>query len=108
MSWASARSQASDGSPGCRPRWVSHRRELTLSSTVPAILQGVVDQGRRLSFDDGVALLRAADLLALGRAADAVSKRLHPGPYRTYNIDRNINYTNVCTAVCDFCAFYRK
>ena len=33
--------------------------------------------------------------------------RLHPEPYRTYNIDRNINYTNICTAVCDFCAFYR-
>ena len=41
-------------------------------------------------------------------AADAVTRRLHPEPYRTYNIDRNINYTNVCTAVCDFCAFYRK
>src|SRR5258707_3102539 len=46
--------------------------------------------------------------MALGRAADAVSRRLHPEPYRTYNIDRNINYTNVCAAVCDFCAFYRK
>src|SRR5205814_2797223 len=46
-------------------------------------------------------------LAALGRAADAVTRRLHPEPYRTYNIDRNINYTNVCTAVCDFCAFYR-
>jgi cyclic dehypoxanthinyl futalosine synthase len=33
---------------------------------------------------------------------------MHPEPIRTYNIDRNINYTNVCTAVCDFCAFYRK
>ncbi|MGN6545588.1 MAG: cyclic dehypoxanthinyl futalosine synthase, partial [Aureliella sp.] len=33
---------------------------------------------------------------------------LHPEPYRTYNIDRNINYTNICTAVCDFCAFYRS
>ncbi len=32
---------------------------------------------------------------------------MHPEPYRTYNIDRNINYTNICTAVCDFCAFYR-
>jgi cyclic dehypoxanthinyl futalosine synthase len=81
---------------------------LTLSSTVAAILQSVVDEGRRLSFDEGVALLRSADLLALGRAADAACKRLHPGPFRTYNIDRNINYTNVCTAVCDFCAFYRK
>ena len=35
------------------------------------------------------------------------TSRLHPENYRTYNIDRNINYTNVCTAVCDFCAFYR-
>lgn len=53
-------------------------------------------------------LLRKGDLLSLGRAADAVCKRLHPEPYRTYNIDRNINYSNVCAAVCDFCAFYRK
>ncbi len=78
-----------------------------MSSTVAAILQRVVE-GERLSFDDGVTLLRSADLLTLGRAADAVCRRLHPEPYRTYNIDRNINYTNVCTAVCDFCAFYRK
>src|SRR5262245_37731248 len=52
--------------------------------------------------------MKEADLLSLGRAADAVCKRLHPEPYRTYNIDRNINYTNVCAAICDFCAFYRK
>jgi len=78
-----------------------------LSSTVAAILQRAVD-GERLTPGEGVELLRSADLLALGRAADAVSKRLHPEPYRTFNIDRNINYTNVCAAVCDFCAFYRK
>lgn len=64
--------------------------------------------GHRLTFDEGVALTGCKDLHALGRAADAVSRRLHPEPYRTYNIDRNINYTNVCAAVCDFCAFYRK
>jgi cyclic dehypoxanthinyl futalosine synthase len=46
-------------------------------------------------------------LALLGSAANAVTRRLHPETYRTYNIDRNINYTNVCTAVCDFCAFYR-
>ncbi len=61
-----------------------------------------------MTLEEGVELLRDADLLSLGQAADAVSKRLHPEPYRTYNIDRNINYTNVCAAVCDFCAFYRK
>ena len=51
---------------------------------------------------------RCRDLHKLGRAAHAVTMRLHPEPYRTFNIDRNINYTNVCAAVCDFCAFYRK
>ena len=63
--------------------------------------------GGRLSPEEGLALLESSDLAALGRAADEVTRRLHPEPYRTYNIDRNINYTNVCTAVCDFCAFYR-
>jgi cyclic dehypoxanthinyl futalosine synthase len=67
-----------------------------------------VGEGGRLTFEDGVTLLREASLVDLGRAAQAVCNRLHPEPYRTYNIDRNINYTNVCTAVCDFCAFYRK
>ncbi len=64
--------------------------------------------GERLTRDEGLALLESHDLAALGRAADAVARRLHPEPYRTYNIDRNINYTNICTAVCDFCAFYRR
>jgi cyclic dehypoxanthinyl futalosine synthase len=70
-------------------------------------LQKAVDGGR-LSPEEGLILLESHDLHALGRAADAVCRRLHPEPYRTYNIDRNINYSNVCAAVCDFCAFYRK
>jgi cyclic dehypoxanthinyl futalosine synthase len=78
-----------------------------LTSTINRILSKAVD-GQRLSVDEGVALFECKDLQQLGRAADAVSRRLHPEPYRTYNIDRNINYTNVCAAVCDFCAFYRK
>jgi cyclic dehypoxanthinyl futalosine synthase len=63
--------------------------------------------GQRLTPDEGLRLLQCHDLAALGRAADQVTQRLHPENYRTYNIDRNINYTNVCTAVCHFCAFYR-
>jgi cyclic dehypoxanthinyl futalosine synthase len=63
--------------------------------------------GERLTPQEGLRLLESHDLAALGRAADAVTRRLHPENYRTYNIDRNINYSNVCTAVCDFCAFYR-
>src|SRR5436853_6579406 len=74
-------------------------------------VQAIMDKaaaGGRLTYDEGVALFECRDLTALGRAADAVTRQLHPEPYRTYNIDRNINYTNVCAAVCDFCAFYRK
>ncbi len=63
--------------------------------------------GQRLTFDEALQLTQCDDLAALGAAANAVTERLHPERYRTYNIDRNINYTNVCTAVCDFCAFYR-
>ena len=51
-----------------------------MSSTVAAILQRAVD-GERLTFDEGVTLLRSADLPALGLAADAVCRRLHPEPY---------------------------
>ncbi len=64
--------------------------------------------GERLEPAEGLQLLESHDLTALGRAADEVTRRLHPEPYRTYNIDRNINYTNICAAVCDFCAFYRS
>ena len=64
--------------------------------------------GERLSPEEGLRILESHDLVAIGAAADAVARRLHPEPYRTFNIDRNINYTNVCSAVCDFCAFFRK
>jgi len=77
-----------------------------LSSDIARLLDRAVD-GQRLTPTDGLELLQSDDLPAIGQAADRVTRRLHPEPYRTYNIDRNINYTNVCTAVCDFCAFYR-
>jgi cyclic dehypoxanthinyl futalosine synthase len=52
-------------------------------------------------------LFRSDDLMALGLAADAVRRRLHPEGIVTYHIDRNINYTNFCTEYCTFCNFYR-
>jgi len=63
--------------------------------------------GERLSREEGIALLRDGDFLELGMLADSVRQRLHPEGIVTYIIDRNINYTNVCTAQCAFCAFYR-
>ena len=71
-----------------------------------SILNRVVD-GERLTPEAALLLLESNDLAQIGKAADQVSRRMHPENYRTYNIDRNINYTNICTAVCDFCAFYR-
>jgi cyclic dehypoxanthinyl futalosine synthase len=75
-----------------------------------AIPEGVKEKvatGARVTPEEGVALLRDATLLELGMLADAVRRRLHPEAVVTYIIDRNINYTNVCTAQCAFCAFYR-
>jgi cyclic dehypoxanthinyl futalosine synthase len=65
-------------------------------------------RGERLSVAEGLVLLHSQRLAALGRAADSVTRRRHPEPFRTYNVDRNINYTNVCTSGCRFCAFSRK
>ena len=73
---------------------------------IQKILDSVID-GHRLSRADAIQLLESNCLASIGKAANAVTAKLHPEPYRTYNIDRNINYTNICTAVCDFCAFYR-
>jgi len=52
-------------------------------------------------------MLRSDDLIGLGMEADSVRRRLHPGNVITYQIDRNVNYTNICTEYCSFCAFYR-
>ena len=79
---------------------------MTDKATVREILNKSI-AGERITADEGLMLLQSHDLAAIGSAADQVARRLHPENVRTYNIDRNINYTNVCTAVCHFCAFYR-
>lgn len=61
----------------------------------------------RFTKAQALAMLRSDDLLGLGAEADAERRRLHPGNVITYQIDRNINYTNFCTEYCSFCAFYR-
>ncbi|HTE16839.1 MAG TPA: cyclic dehypoxanthinyl futalosine synthase [Armatimonadota bacterium] len=63
--------------------------------------------GERLSFEDGLRLFETEDLLLLGSLADLVRRRKHPDRIVTFNIGRNINYTNVCWVRCKFCAFYR-
>lgn len=71
-------------------------------------IAGKLESGRGLDRKDALFLLRQADLLAVGRLADNVRRRLHPDGRVTFVVDRNVNYTNVCVIGCRFCAFYRR
>ncbi len=62
----------------------------------------------RIDEKEALELLRNFDLLTLGQLANFVRNRLHPEREVTFVIDRNINYTNICTCKCRFCAFYRE
>jgi len=64
--------------------------------------------GTRLTAGDAHTLLLEGSLLDLGTTAEEVRNRHNDAGIATYNIDRNINYTNVCVYKCRFCAFYRK
>ncbi len=75
-------------------------------ASLDTVLSRAAD-GERLSAADGERLLREGTLFELGLAADAVRRRKHPDGVVTYIVDRNVNYTNVCTTSCRFCAFYR-
>jgi cyclic dehypoxanthinyl futalosine synthase len=70
-------------------------------------IDAVIDGKSRLSEQQAIELYAHPSLEDLGQWASAVTQRMHPEDYRTYVIDRNINYTNVCTAKCTFCAFRR-
>ncbi|QDR82469.1 cyclic dehypoxanthinyl futalosine synthase [Sporomusa termitida] len=61
-----------------------------------------------LTDEEALLLLQAADIWELGQAADLMRQHHHPDSPVTFIIDRNINYTNVCTNQCKFCAFYRQ
>lgn len=74
---------------------------------VPAILDDAV-AGRRISAGDAHRLLLDGDLFDLGVAAHEVRNRFNDPAVATFNIDRNINYTNICVYRCRFCAFYRR
>jgi cyclic dehypoxanthinyl futalosine synthase len=84
-------------------------RAPALAAPAPSLdsLLGRAAGGERLSAAEGERLLAEASLFELGLAADAVRERKHPHGVVTYIVDRNVNYTNVCTTSCRFCAFYR-
>lgn len=73
--------------------------------------QAVLDEilgGRRMTNEELEWLYRFGDLISIGRAADQVRRQRYPEALTTFIIDRNINYTNICSCQCKFCAFYRQ
>lgn len=66
-----------------------------------------VYDGQRLTAADGLTLLKTFDIWTLGEMADHVRRNLH-GNVAYHNVNRHINYTNLCALSCKFCAFYRK
>src|SRR5476651_392869 len=88
---------------------LNHRPRHSFQTDDPALIPiaAKVEAGERLSFDDGVALYRSGDILAIGWMANSVRERLH-GDIAYFNVNRHINPTNVCVASCRLCAFGRK
>jgi cyclic dehypoxanthinyl futalosine synthase len=72
-----------------------------------AALESRILAGGRVDAAEACELYLHAPTALLGRLADAIRARKHPEQVVTYIIDRNVNYTNVCVARCNFCAFYR-
>lgn len=63
---------------------------------------------QRISREEALGLLENADLYELAERADEIRAELHPEKTVTFVIDRNINYTNICTCRCSFCGFYKN
>ncbi len=74
---------------------------------IDGAVRRVLDGGR-LTAAEALALYTGLPLHRLGQLADAARATRHPDGIVTYIIDRNVNYTNVCVARCNFCAFYRE
>jgi cyclic dehypoxanthinyl futalosine synthase len=78
------------------------------STTLPDLraIAATVESGGRISTADAAALWHHASDDELKRLAQLVRARWHQPDRATYMVMRIINYTNVCVAQCDYCAFY--
>lgn len=81
----------------------------SLSGTIskPTNALEKVMSGEELNFKDGVDLIRNENLFLLGSAADKIRHQL-VGNTVSFVSSYYLNYTNVCAASCQLCAFYRK
>jgi Radical SAM superfamily len=60
-----------------------------------------------ISKQQALDMLKSDDLIGIGMEANQLRMKKNDPRIATYQIDRNINYTNFCTEYCSFCAFYR-
>lgn len=88
--------------PAADPSEPLHFRDGALEPILAKVLQG-----HRLDLEDGEILYRTQDVHGVCRMADLVRRRMH-GTTAYYNINRHINYSNICALSCSFCAFHRK
>ena len=70
-------------------------------------IRAKVLSGQRLTLEDGDLLYTTPDIWTVCELADTIRRRLH-GDAAYYNINRHLNYSNVCALSCKFCEFYRK
>jgi aminodeoxyfutalosine synthase len=79
----------------------------TSADTGLGSIRAKVERGERLSMADGALLFATPDIWTVCELADLVRRKLH-GDRAFYNINRHLNYSNVCALSCKFCEFYRK
>jgi cyclic dehypoxanthinyl futalosine synthase len=82
-------------------------RSSTAAQIATDLLERVAER-EHLDREEWALLINEASTEQLQQAADRLRKEFHPDDVVTYVVDRNINYTNICFSVCNFCAFYRK
>ncbi|HKK01003.1 MAG TPA: radical SAM protein, partial [Desulfuromonadales bacterium] len=70
-------------------------------------IRAKLEQGVRVEDDEALALYQSDDLLAIGELA-AVANRRRNGDKVFFNVNRHINYTNICVNRCTFCAFSKE
>jgi aminodeoxyfutalosine synthase len=77
------------------------------NSSELSLISEKIDRQERLSFEDGVTLFQSDDLVTIGAMANRVRERIN-GDFTYFNVNRHMNYTNVCISDCAFCGFYRR
>ncbi|HYE72229.1 MAG TPA: radical SAM protein, partial [Blastocatellia bacterium] len=80
---------------------------LTTAEPVTDLLDRIAAR-EHLAREEWMRVITEAETEDLRSLADGMRQSLHPDNVVTYVVDRNINYSNVCFSVCNFCAFYRK